>query len=218
MVVAIDGPACAGKSTLAVMVANELNIHSLNTGMIFRAIAYYLDKNNVSEQETDKIHQLLTSCKIDVEFVGKDQVVYVDGENTLKYVSLPHISAKASSFSQIPEIREIVKKIQHQFAQKYDLVIEGRDIGTEVFPNAEHKFFVTASIESRAQRRYATLIENGEKITLEKVKEGLIARDYNDTHRQISPLKQADDAILVDTSNDTIDQSLQKIIKFIKEK
>ncbi len=218
MVIAIDGPACAGKSTLAVMVADELEFHSLNTGMIFRAIAYYLDKHNVSELDSEKIHNLLTSCKIDVEFVGKDQIVYVDGENTLPFVALPHISSKASTFSQVPEIREIVKNIQHKFAEKYDLVIEGRDIGTEVFPNAEFKFFITASIDARANRRYATLVANGEKITLDEVKESLLARDYNDTHRQISPLKQADDAILIDTSNDTTEQSLQKIIKFIKEK
>ena len=216
MVIAIDGPACAGKSTLSGLVAKSLNIHSLNTGMIFRAIAYLLHKNNVEELEEDKIKSILGSAKIDVEFVDNDQIVYVNGENTLPYVSLPIISSKASLFSQLLCVREVVKSIQHKFAQNYDLVVEGRDIGTEIFPNAKYKFFIIASIESRAQRRYETLKEKGEDITLDQVKESLLARDYNDSHRAISPLKKASDAIEIDTSNDTIEQSLQKILSHIK--
>ena len=217
MVIAIDGPACAGKSTLSGLVAKSLNIHSLNTGMIFRAIAYLLHKNNVDELDEEKIKSILADAKIDVEFVGDSQIVYVNGEDTTPYVALPIISSKASLFSQLQVVRDIVKSIQHKFADNYDLVVEGRDIGTEIFPNAKYKFFIIASVDSRAQRRYQTLKENGEDITLEQVKESLLARDYNDSHRAISPLRKASDAIEIDTSNDTIEQSLQKILSYIKE-
>ena len=175
-----------------------------------------MHKNNIDELDEEKIKSILGSAKIDVEFVEDSQIVYVNGENTLPYVALPVISSKASLFSQLACVREVVKSIQHQFADRYDLVVEGRDIGTEIFPNAKYKFFIIASIESRAQRRYETLKEKGEEITLDEVKESLLARDYNDSHRAISPLRKADDAIEIDTSNDTIDESLQKILSYIK--
>lgn len=218
MVIAIDGPACAGKSTLAVLTAKKLNINFLNTGMIFRAIAYLLLDKNVDINNIEEIKTVINASNIDIEYIGEEQVVYVFGKDTRPYISLPNISEKSSEYSQISEIREIVSKIQHKFAQKYDLVIEGRDIGTEVFPNAEYKFYVTASVESRTKRRFETYQKNGENITLEEVKKAIEQRDYNDMHRKISPLKKANDAIIIDTSNDTIEQSLEKIISHIKEK
>lgn len=216
MVVAIDGPACAGKSTLAVETAKALNIHFLNTGMIFRAIAYLLDKNDVDVMDTNSIAKMIDNAKIDVEFVGGEQVVKINGIDTRKYIALPKISEKASLFSQIALVRNKVEEIQHQFAEKYDLVVEGRDIGTKVFPNAKYKFFVTANIDARAKRRYETLKANGSNLSLEQVKEDLLIRDYNDSHRQISPLMQAKDAVYIDTSNDTIEASLNKILSYIK--
>ncbi len=217
MVIAMDGPACAGKSTLAVLTAKNLHINFLNTGMIFRAIAYVLTKENADVNNLEQVKDILTKANIDIEYIDGEQVVYVEGIDTRPYISLPEISQKASIYSQIAEIREIVCKIQHKFADKYDLVVEGRDIGTEVFPNAKYKFYITASVESRAKRRYETYIQKGEKISYDEVKNAIIERDYNDMHRKISPLKQANDAIVIDTSNDTIEQSLQKIISYIKE-
>lgn len=217
MVIAMDGPACAGKSTLAVLTAKRLNINFLNTGMIFRAIAYVLTKEKVDINNLEEVKRTLNNANIDIEYINGEQVVYVEGIDTRPYISLPKISQKASIYSQIIEIRKIVSTIQHKFADKYDLVIEGRDIGTEVFPNAKYKFYITASVESRAKRRFETYIQNGENITYEEVKNAIIERDYNDMNRKISPLKQADDSIVIDTSNDTIEQSLQKIISYIKE-
>lgn len=216
MVVAMDGPACSGKSTLAVLTAKALNIHFLNTGMIFRAIAYLLDKNDVDVMDVSSIQRIINEAKIEVEFKNGEQVVYINNIDTRNFVSLHNISQKASLFSQILIVREKVKEIQHKFAQKYDLVVEGRDIGTEIFPDAKYKFYVTASIDARAKRRFETLKQQNANITLQKVKEDLLQRDYNDSHRELSPLTQAKDAILIDTSNETIDQSLNKILSFIK--
>lgn len=216
MVIAMDGPACAGKSTLAVETARRLNINFLNTGMIFRAIAYLLTKKNIDINNIEQVVTTINNANIDIEYVNGDQIVFVDGEDTRPYVNLSEYSEKASTYSQIKEIREIVCKIQRDFARKYDLVVEGRDIGTEIFPDAKYKFYVTASIESRAKRRYQTLIQKGENVTLEQVATMLEQRDYADSHREISPLRRAADAVLIDTSNDTIEQSLEKIISYIK--
>ena len=216
MIIAMDGPASAGKSTLAVMTANSLNFHFLNTGMIFRAIAYLIDKNNIDIKNNDAIKNILDTTKIEIKFKNKNQIVFVNKEDTTKYVSLPKIASLASFYSQNPIIREKVSELQHEFANKFDVVIEGRDIGTQVFPNADYKFFVTASIEERAKRRYQTLKNNNPALTLQDVKKQLQERDYNDIHRKISPLIQAKDAIVIDTSNDTIEQSLNKILNCIK--
>lgn len=217
MVIAMDGPACAGKSTLAVLTAKTLKINFLNTGMIFRAIAYLLTKKNVDINNMEQVEKVLRESNIDIEYIDGNQVVYVEGIDTRPYISLPDVSQKSSLYSQIPQIRKIVSSIQHKFANKYDLVIEGRDIGTEVFPDAKYKFYITASVESRAKRRYETYMEKGENITFDEVKKSIMERDYNDMNRKISPLKQAQDAIVIDTSNDTVEQSLQRIISYIKE-
>ncbi len=216
MIIAIDGPASAGKSTLAVMTANSLNFHFLNTGMIFRAIAYLIDKNNIDIANNEAIKNILNTTKIEIRFKDKNQIVFVNEEDTSNYVSLPKIANLASIYSQNQIIREKVSELQHEFANKFDVVIEGRDIGTQVFPNADYKFFVTASIDERAKRRYQTLKNNNPNLTLQDVKKQLQERDYNDIHRKISPLIQAKDAIVIDTSNDTIEQSLNKILNCIK--
>lgn len=216
MIIAIDGPACSGKSTLAVLTAEKLNIHFLNTGMIFRAIAYYLNKNNIPVNDDENITKTLNFCEINVEFKDNKQIVYVDGEDTSNFVSLPIISHLASEYSKSHPVREKVKDIQHKFAENYDIVVEGRDIGTEVFPNAKYKFYLKANLDARAMRRYSTLKENNKNITLEQVKEELKNRDYEDSHRAISPLRKADNAVVIDTSNDTINESLEKILSYIR--
>lgn len=216
MIIAIDGPAGSGKSTLAMLIAEKLKIHSFNTGMIFRAIAYFLNKHGVTVQDESKIAMLLKNCDIKVCFENGQQKVYIDKEDVSKYVSLPRVARLTSEFSKLNVVREQVKQIQRKFAKTYDLVVEGRDIGTEIFPDADYKFFVIADLDTRAMRRYETLKKTIQDVDLNEIKEDLKKRDYEDSHREISPLKKADDAIVIDTTNDTVQQSLDKILCFIR--
>ena len=216
MIIAIDGPAGSGKSTLAVLVAEKLKIHSFNTGMIFRAIAYFLNKKGVDIQDEEKIAKILQSCDIKITFENDQQKVYIDKEDISNYVSLPNVAHLASEFSKLNVIREKVKQIQRKFAKIYDLVVDGRDIGTEIFPDADYKFFLIADIDVRAMRRYETLKNTMSNVDFNKIKEDLKKRDYEDSHREISPLRKADDAVVIDTTNDTVLQSLGKILSFIR--
>lgn len=216
MIVAIDGPACAGKSTLAGMLAKELGFNSLNTGMIFRALTYVIGENNIDIKNEEKLNQFLKSLNIELGYKDGNQFVYVNGEDLTGYINTPFVVEHCSPYSQIPVMRDIVKQIQQQMSKKFNLVVEGRDIGTEVFPNAEYKFFVTASIEKRAIRRYQTMKEMGQDVSLESIKKSLEQRDYNDTHRQNSPLRQAEDAVYIDTSDETSEQSMQRMLSYIR--
>ena len=215
MVIALDGPACSGKSTLAVELAKTIGYKFLNTGMIFRAIAYLLLKNNIDVSSDENILDCIKHTQIDIEFNDDKQIILLNGEDVSSYLSSPEVAKFASIYSQIPVIRKKVVEFQHLFSNKFDLVIEGRDIGTEVFPNAKYKFFVTASIESRVERRYQSLVEKYPDITKQEIKQSLLERDYNDSHREISPLRQADDAHLIDTSSQTIDESIDTLLSFI---
>ena len=205
MVIALDGPACSGKSTLAVELAKKIGYKFLNTGMIFRAIAYLLLKKSVDASNYEKILECIDGTQIDIEFQGDKQIILLDNQDVSSFLSSP----------EIPVIREKVVEYQHLFSNKYNLVIEGRDIGTEVFPNAKYKFFVTALIEERVERRYQNLIGQYPNITKQEIKDSLLERDYNDSHREISPLKQAKDAHLIDTSGQTIEQSIETLLTFI---
>lgn len=218
MVIALDGPACSGKSTLAVELAKKIGYKFLNTGMIFRSIAYLLLKNNVDVSSDLNILNCINQTQIDIEFNGDKQIVLLDGEDVSSFLSSPEVAKYASLYSQLPVIRKKVVEFQHIFSDKYDLVIEGRDIGTEVFPDAKYKFFVTASIDARVERRYQSLVEKYPNITKQEIKDSLIERDYNDSHREISPLKQADDAHLIDTSTQTIEESIDTLLSFIDNK
>ena len=215
MVIALDGPACSGKSTLAVELAKKIGYKFLNTGMIFRAIAYLLLKKSVDASNYEKILECIDGTQIDIEFQGDKQIILLDNQDVSSFLSSPEVAKYASLYSQIPVIREKVVEYQHLFSNKYNLVIEGRDIGTEVFPNAKYKFFVTALIEERVERRYQNLIGQYPNITKQEIKDSLLERDYNDSHREISPLKQAKDAHLIDTSGQTIEQSIETLLTFI---
>ena len=215
MVIALDGPACSGKSTLAVELAKKIGFKFLNTGMIFRAIAYLLLNKNLEEPNDNLIVQYINETKIDIEFQNDKQIILLNGEDISSYLSSPEVAKYASIYSQLPIVRKKVVEYQHLFSNKYDLVIEGRDIGTEVFPNAKYKFFITASIEERVERRYQNLISQYPDITREEIKQSLLERDYNDSHREISPLKQAKDANLINTSGQTIEQSIDTLLKYI---
>lgn len=215
MVIAIDGLAGSGKSTLAVLVAKSLNFHFFNTGLVFRAIAYALDKNGILQSDDNKIKQFLEKSPITVKFDKFKQQVFYENINISKFLKSAKIAKLASTYSQIIFVREYVEQIQKNFAKNNNVVIEGRDIGTKVFPKAKYKFFITASLTERAKRRYISQSEKTH-FSIEEIKRQLQDRDYSDINRKISPLIKADDAISIDTTNDTIQQSLNKILSYIR--
>ncbi len=216
MIIALDGQSGTGKSTLSKLVAKKLGFKYLNTGMIYRAITYYFVKNNILPNDINEITNALSNINIYIKFDNDNQMVYVDNQDITPYVSSQEVQRNVSLYSQIFSIREKITEIQRVFAQNNNIVVEGRDIGTHVFPNADYKFFVTCNIEIRAKRRLDDLVKSGQNITLDEVVNSLKNRDYIDTTREFSPLKRADDAIDIDTSNSTIDESVNEIIGYIR--
>lgn len=216
MIIALDGQSGTGKSTLSKLVAKKLGFKYLNTGMIYRAVTYYFVKNNILPNDMNEITNALSNINIYIKFDNDNQMVYVDNQDITPYVSSQEVQRNVSLYSQIFSIREKITEIQRVFAQNNNIVVEGRDIGTHVFPNADYKFFVTCNIEIRAKRRLDDLVKSGQNITLDEVVNSLKNRDYIDTTREFSPLKRADDAIDIDTSNSTIDESVNEIIGYIR--
>lgn len=216
MIIALDGQSGTGKSTLSKLVAKKLGFKYLNTGMIYRAVTYYFVKNNILPNDINEITNALNNMNIYIKFDNDNQMVYVDNQDITPYVSSQEVQRNVSLYSQIFSIREKITEIQRVFAQNNNIVVEGRDIGTHVFPNADYKFFVTCNIEIRAKRRLDDLVKSGQNITLDEVVNSLKNRDYIDTTREFSPLKRADDAIDIDTSNSTIDESVNEIIGYIR--
>lgn len=208
--IAIDGPAGSGKSTIAKLLASKLNIEYIDTGAMYRAIALKCLRLKINTDE--EIKNILGETEID--FInGK---IYMDSEDVSELIRTKEISTIASDVSKIAVVREKLVEIQQKLASKKAVVMEGRDIGTVVLKNAKYKFFLTASIESRAKRRYEQMLEGGIKIDLNSVKEDILARDYNDEHRKNSPLKMADDAILLDNSNMTLEETLDFMLNIIR--
>lgn len=208
--IAIDGPAGSGKSTIAKLLASKLNIEYIDTGAMYRAIALKCLRLKINTDE--EIKNILGETEID--FInGK---IYMDSEDVSELIRTKEISTIASDVSKIAVVREKLVEIQQKLASKKAVVMEGRDIGTVVLKNAKYKFFLTASIESRAKRRYEQMLEDGIKIDLNSVKEDILARDYNDEHRKNSPLKMADDAILLDNSNMTLEETLDFMLNIIR--
>ena len=216
MIIALDGQSGTGKSTLSKLVAKKLGFKYLNTGMIYRAVTYYFVKNNILPNDINEITNALSNINIYIKFDNDNQMVYVDNQDITPYVSSQEVQRNVSLYSQIFIIREKITEIQRVFAQNNNIVVEGRDIGTHVFPNADYKFFVTCNIEIRAKRRLDDLVKSGQNITLDEVVNSLKNRDYIDTTREFSPLTRADDAIDIDTSNSTIDESVNEIIEYIR--
>ena len=216
MIIALDGQSGTGKSTLSKLVAKKLGFKYLNTGMIYRAVTYYFVKNNILPNDINEITNALSNMNIYIKFDNDNQMVYVDNQDITPYISSQEVQRNVSLYSQIFSIREKITEIQRVFAQNNNIVVEGRDIGTHVFPNADYKFFVTCNIEIRAKRRLDDLVKSGQNITLDEVVNSLKNRDYIDTTREFSPLKRADDAIDIDTSNSTIDESVNEIIGYIR--
>lgn len=211
--IAIDGPAGAGKSTIAKAVAKDLGIIYLDTGAMYRATAYLALQKGIDPKDEQKVSEMLENLKMDVVYKDGDQRIIVNGIDATPYLREHYMSKAASDISALPCVRYKMVDLQRDFASKNDVVLDGRDIGTFVLPNANCKFFLTASPEERAQRRMKDLEEKGEKVDYQTLLNDIIQRDYNDSHREVAPLKQADDADFVDTTQ----MSVEDVVAHVKE-
>lgn len=218
MIIAIDGPAGAGKSTIAKLIAKQLGLVYIDTGAMYRAVGLKAKRNNIACSEQEKIEEMLKNTEVELKNENGATAVYLDGENVSTEIRLPEISRMASDISAVPVVRYAMVEMQRSMANKTDTILDGRDIGTFVLPNADVKIFLTASVEERAERRYKELISRGENVKREDVRSDIEKRDYNDSHRALAPLKKADDATEVDTTGMTIDQVCEKIISLVRNK
>lgn len=215
--VAIDGPAGAGKSTIAKAAAKKLGFIYVDTGALYRAVAYNAVKTGAIDDE-QKIIDMLDSTKVELKYVNGVQAVYLNGEDVSAFIRTPEISMGASKVSAIPQVRAFLLNLQREIASINNVIMDGRDIATVVLPNADVKIFLFASPECRAERRYKELIEKGESVSFDDVLKDVNQRDYQDSHREIAPLKPSDDSIMADTSELTLQESIDLIVNTIKEK
>lgn len=215
--VAIDGPGGAGKSTIARMAAKQLGFIYVDTGALYRAIGLYAVRAGVAPSDEKAVPGLLSEIEVVPQFVGGEQHVFLNGEDVSDAIRQPEISMAASQVSALPPVRDFLLELQRSFAEKYDVIMDGRDIGTVVLPNAQVKIFLTASPEVRAKRRVLQLEEKGTAADYDTVLRELKERDYQDSHRAIAPLRPSEDAVLLDTSNLTLEESIQAVIQTVKE-
>ena len=216
--VAIDGPAGAGKSTVAKAAAEKLGFIYVDTGALYRAIGLKFTEcgyDRDSDMQTDSI---LGGTKIDIAFTDGEQHVYLDGKDVSSLIRTPEASMMASAVSSKPEVRAFLLEMQRELARKNNVIMDERDIGTVVLPNAQVKIFLTASVHERALRRYRELTEKGMKVELSEIEEDIKTRDYNDSHREIAPLKPAEDSVLADTTGNNLEESTQMVVKIIRDK
>ena len=211
--VAIDGPAGAGKSTIAKLVAKEFNLMYINTGAMYRAVALKAQENNLQPEEVEKICNLIST--MEMHFENDDLIL--NGENIQEKITMPEISSIVSAYASIPEVRAILVKLQRDMSDKFDVIMDGRDIGTVVLKNASFKFFLTASAEERANRRYIELKSRDVNCSYDQILKDIIERDYKDTHRATDPLKKADDAIEIDSTSVDINGVVEIINEYIRK-
>lgn len=213
--VAIDGPAGAGKSTIAKRVAKEKGYIYVDTGAMYRAMALHFIRQGIGADEEEKINDACKNADISITYEDGVQVVILNGENVNGFLRTEQVGNMASATSVFGEVRKKLVELQQKLAAKENVVMDGRDIGTVVLPNAEVKIYLTASSAVRAKRRFLELQEKGENADIDRIEKDIIERDHRDMTREISPLKQADDAILVDSSDMTIDEVVDKIMTII---
>ena len=217
--IAIDGPAGAGKSTMAKRLAKELGYYYVDTGAIYRTVAYFLDLLGVSPKDVDGVSRYIDELTVELEYDENGaQHMIMNGMDVTDDIRTPDISMKASTVSAHAVVREMLLDLQRDMAKKHNVIMDGRDIGTVVLPRATVKFFLTASPEVRAQRRTEELIAKGQKADYKKVLDDIVKRDYQDSHREIAPLKQAKDSVVLDTSNLNEDQVIEKMKEIIGKK
>ena len=214
--IAIDGPAGAGKSTIAKRVSAELSFIYVDTGAMYRAIALYLLKNAIQPEDPDSVKHALGEIEIAIQYVGGEQHVLLNGEDVSGQIRTEEVGNMASKSSALPCVREKLLELQQKLARENDVVMDGRDIGTNILPDAQLKIYLTASVDTRANRRYKELLEKGTDCDLEEIKKDIEQRDYQDMHREIAPLRQAADAVYLDSSDLTIDQVVEKIKSLAK--
>ncbi len=208
MIIAIDGPAGSGKSTISREVAKELGMVYLDTGAMYRLFTLKVLEEDISFDDKGKIMELLENLDIDI----KDDKFYLDGKNVSEEIRRPNVSENVSKISTLKEVREKMVKLQRNFAESKDVILDGRDIGTVVFPNAEIKIFLVADPMERARRRHKELIEKGENISLDEIYENIVKRDEIDSGRETAPLKKAKDSIEIDTTNKNIEEVKKEIL------
>ena len=216
--IAIDGPSGTGKSTTAKILAKDLSFIYIDTGAMYRAVGLYCYRNNIDINNEEEVVKNLDNIKINIFYKDGNQEIELNGEIVSKEIRENQISKCASVVSQYKDVRARLVALQKELASKNSVIMDGRDIGTVVLPDADLKIYLVASNDVRAERRYKELIEKGQDVDLEKIKEELIERDFRDTNRENSPLKQADDAILLDNSNMTIEEVVEKVKQLFNER
>jgi cytidylate kinase len=215
--IAIDGPAGAGKSTLSRKLAQTLGFIYVDTGALYRTVGLKFSNLGADTNLNCDIDAILSQTTVDIRFVDGEQRVFLDERDVSDEIRTPTASMMASAVSAKPPVRAFLLEMQRKLAKENNVVMDGRDIGTVVLPDAEVKIYLTASAEARANRRYKELIEKGTNVTYKEVYDDMVQRDYNDMNREIAPLKQADDAILADTSDCNLEESLELLLKIVKE-
>ncbi len=216
--VAIDGPSGAGKSTLARKLAERLNFIYVDTGALYRTVGLYIYRSQIHPKDAEAVAAALPDIDVSICFIDGEQHVYLNGQDVSKEIRIHEISQYASLVSAIPSVRQFLFEMQQKMAREYDVVMDGRDIGTVVLPNAQVKVFLTASPEVRAKRRYNELIERGQQVEFETVLADVIRRDEQDMNRPIAPLKPAEDSVIVDNSLLSFDESLETLYTTVKER
>lgn len=217
MKIAIDGPAGAGKSSIAKLVAKKLSFVYVDTGAMFRTVAYYFLSQGKDPSDDEMVTEECENISISIEYKDGAQHIFLDGTDVSTEIRREEVGKNASVVAKNQAVRNRLLALQRQMAEKQDVIMDGRDIGTVVLPDAQVKIYLTASAAVRAERRYKELIEKGETCDLKKIEEDIIARDEQDMNREIAPLKQAEDAVLVDSSYMTIEEVVDKIIEIVEK-
>lgn len=212
LVIAIDGPAGAGKSTISNLIAKNLGINYIDTGAMYRAITYKCIKEDIDVNDIQRVVDLCS--RTDVDFV--DNYIYLDGQRLNEEIRTLQVSSRVSDVAKIPQVREFLLEKQREIGKRSDVILDGRDVGTHIFPDAKYKFFLNASAQERGRRRYQELIDKGQSVVLEEIIEDIKKRDYIDSTREVAPLVKADDAIEVDTTSMTIDQVVTYISDMVR--
>ncbi len=215
--IALDGPAGSGKSTVAKIIAQKLNILYLDTGAMYRACALKCYLSGVDVKDEKAVEEIMKNVDVRVEYKNGAQITLLDGKDVSTDIRKPEVSMLASAVSAHAVVREKMVELQRAVAKSMDCVLDGRDIGSVVLPNAKFKYFITADSKVRAERRYKELIERGTPVDFEKLHEEIIQRDYNDSHRKNSPLVQATDAKLIDTSSLSVDEVVETILNDVEK-
>ncbi|MBQ2815333.1 MAG: (d)CMP kinase [Clostridia bacterium] len=216
--IAIDGPGGAGKSTIAKTLAKKLGYIYVDTGALYRAIGLYMLNSGADTKDKSAVVPKLAEINVELKYIDGAQKVILCGNDVSTEIRKPEVSMAASDVSAIVDVRAFLLELQREMARKNNVIMDGRDIGTVVLPNAEIKIFLTASAEERAQRRYKELIEKGVEVEYETVLKELNERDYQDSHREIAPLKPADDAQMIDTTGYNLEQSVDMLAKFVTKR